>query len=327
LQAIYRDRRKSRVRLWEIRQGDALERLREMPDESVHCCVTSPPYWGLRDYGVSGQLGLEKTPELYVSKMTEVFREVRRVLRCDGTLWLNIGDSYAASGKGWGGGSISEECAHYEICGSQSGSRRKPPNGYKPKDLCGIPWLVAFALRADDWYLRQDIIWSKPNPMPESVTDRCTKAHEYLFLLSKSARYYYDAKAIKEPWSCDRLDMAENGLRTGMAYLEGNINNSVKPKSKIKVPGGWDRGDGAHGTIHRNGRTSAEYQDAEVSPFRNKRSVWEIPTSPFPEAHFATFPPKLIEPCILAGCPEGGTVLDPFCGAGVVASGGSTPPS
>jgi site-specific DNA-methyltransferase (cytosine-N4-specific) len=185
----------------------------------------------------------------------------------------------------------------------------------KPKDLIGIPWRVAFALQADGWYLRSDIIWHKPNPMPESVTDRPTKAHEYIFLLTKSARYYYDAEAIREPWTSKRSDMREKGVRTGLAYLQQEplANNSKKP---VKIPGGWDTGEGAHGTIHRNGRTEAQYQEATMKSGRNRRTVWTIATHPCKEAHFATFPPRLVEPCILAGCPAGGTVLDPFAGAG-----------
>jgi DNA modification methylase len=317
-----------------IRHGDCREVLQTLPDQSVHCCVTSPPYFGLRDYGVAGQIGLELTPELFVEEMVTVFREVRRVLRNDGTLWLNLGDSYAASGRGGN----PDESPHQKQA-SNRGSRQffqdhlvdagvigrkwvKPPAGYKQKDLLGIPWLVAFALRADGWYLRQDIIWSKPNPMPESITDRCTKAHEYLFLLSKSRRYYYDAIAIREPAS----DTGRQNGRDGRQESEQARPPGTNPRTlaridytqprKVKVPGGWDRGAGAHGTIHRSGRTSAEYQEVEVPGGRNKRSVWEIATNPFPEAHFATFPPSLVEPCILAGSPAGGTVLDPFGGAG-----------
>jgi DNA modification methylase len=280
---------------WEIRTGDALEQLKLMPDESVHCCVTSPPYWGLRDYGVSGQLGLEKTPELYVSRMTEVFREVRRVLRSDGTLWLNIGDSYSRNSASGGNGHKTES-APYRITDTIT----KRGEGIKTKDLCGIPWLLAFALRADGWYLRQDIIWSKPNPMPESVTDRCTKAHEYLFLLSKSARYYYDADAIAEQaivgWNGSSFtDERDLTIRPNTGRKREKFNGESAVDCKTRGTGNY---------CGSNGET------------RNKRSVWEVTTSPFPEAHFATFPPKLIEPCILAGCPEGGTVLDPFAGAG-----------
>jgi len=249
-----------------------------MPDESIQCCVTSPPYWGLRDYGVDGQLGLEPTPEEYVSKMVAVFAEVKRVLAKDGTLWLNLGDSYTSSTKGIGG--VSKKQAR------NTGSRYSftcVPNT-KPKDLVGIPWRVAFALQADGWYLRQDIIWHKPNPMPESVTDRCTKAHEYIFLLSKSVKYYYDNDAIKE--TATGKSKAFNGSNT------------------FKSGAGGNRNDG--------GRCSV----GNIIEKCNKRSVWTVNTQPFPEAHFATFPEKLIEPCIFAGCPEDGTVLDPFCGSG-----------
>jgi site-specific DNA-methyltransferase (adenine-specific) len=252
----------------------------------MHCVVTSPPYWGLRDYGVAGQIGLESSYVDYVNAMVGVFRKVRRVLRKDGTLWLNLGDSYTSGGRSSYGtySPDSKQATHSAIKAVQ---RSPMPDGLKPKDLVGIPWRVAFALQADGWWLRQDIIWSKPNPMPESVTDRCTKAHEYLFLMSKSERYYYDAGAIKE-------------AVTGNAHSRGN---GVNPKAA--QPGNG---------IKQNTSFSAAVKDL-VSE-RNKRSVWEIATAPFPESHFATFPPDLIEPCILAGCPEGGTVLDPFGGAG-----------
>jgi DNA modification methylase len=253
--------------------GDALTELRKLPDESVHCCVTSPPYWGLRDYGVAGQFGLEKTPEEYVAKMVEVFREVRRVMRKDGTLWLNLGDSYAANR------SYQVPDSKWSDVGNSKSST--VPIGLKPKDLVGIPWRVAFALQADVWYLRSDIIWAKPNPMPESVRDRPTKAHEYLFLMAKSERYYYDAEAVREPG-------AEPGRQRN------------------------DRMGGASGHIVRHSPGGM----MGASSSRNLRSVWTITTQPYPEAHFATYPPKLIEPCILAGCPEGGTVLDPFAGSG-----------
>jgi DNA modification methylase len=449
--------------------GDCREKLREMPDASVNCCVTSPPYFGLRDYGVDGQMGLEPTPDEFVAGMVEVFREVRRVLRDDGTLWLNIGDSYASVAGGY---SETGSRGATAIIGAKTqaavrkGACRKPPLGLKAKDLIGIPWELAKALRAPyytgrikseldrvwlaamidgegcmfihkrkvgmsngqgyarksdtygsglevanchraivercleitgagsiceqtkdrrqtlyrwnlrsnecrwvieeiyphlvgkqhqarlligcpssgekadlahrglidlhngltpaidfpapkslyepGWYLRQDIIWSKSNPMPESVRDRCTKAHEYLFMLSKSARYYYDAEAIAEPSTWD--------------------------PGKSKMPDGWDTGPGGHGAFHRNGREKGRRTDKQrghgrrhagfndrwdamekaeqCSGTRNKRSVWEVATQPFSEAHFATYPPALIEPCILAGCPTGSTVLDPFGGAG-----------
>lgn len=271
--------------MWEIKQGDALSVLKTMPEQSVHCCVTSPPYWGLRDYGVDGQLGLESTPDEYVEKLVEVFREVRRVLRDDGTLWLNLGDSYAGSGKGaWDNKEVQKE-VYVPDKDSPQCKLKKVPQGLKPKDLVGIPWMVAFALRADGWYLRQDIIWHKPNPMPESVTDRCTKAHEYIFLLSKSQHYYYDHEAISEPYT-SKAEKPRNKAAEG-------YNNSY-------VGGRWSEGE----------------RDYYSAGKRNKRSVWTVATKPFKEAHFATFPPALITPCILAGCPVGGTVLDPFAGSG-----------
>ena len=272
-----------------ILRGDCIELLRTLPEASVHCCVTSPPYFGLRDYGVDGQIGLEPTPDEFVAKLVDVFREVRRVLRDDGTLWLNLGDSYAAGGmtnpssSSTLGGGKNRGAAEYAIT-------RRAPAGLKSKDLVGIPWRVAFALQADGWYLRQEIIWHKPNPMPESVTDRCTKSHEQIFLMAKSASYYFDAEAIAEP-----------------------AKNAGKP---MKMADGWDTGIGGHGTIHRQGREKGENRGAVQADTRNKRSVWTVTTKPFKGAHFATFPPALIEPCILAGAPRGGVVLDPFGGAG-----------
>lgn len=416
-----------------LHHGDALTVLRTLAAQSVHCCVTSPPYYGLRDYGTGewvggdsscdhvvseirtgagmaeasknfrggghkaskikpilaaeqcpkcgarrvgawtggnpecdhqparhdpdnqhlngrgeigtscttwagrdsatyrdncprcgaqrtpGQLGLEATPEEYVVKMVEVFHELRRVLRDDGTLWLNMGDSYASHG---GKGAQGENGAIADRTAAKIGARLRrtsaePPAGLKPKDLMGMPWRLAFALQADGWWLRSDIIWSKPNPMPESITDRPTKAHEYLFLMAKSQRYYYDQEAIREPV-------------TGNAHSRGH---GLNPKAK--TPDGWDtsRGDGAHGSIHRAGREKGKpgyrhrprskqnesFSAAISGPLlasRNKRSVWTVATQPYSGAHFATFPPKLIEPCILAGCPTGGTVIDPFAGSG-----------
>jgi DNA modification methylase len=275
-----------------ILQGDTREVLKTLPSNSVHCCVTSPPYWGLRDYGVPGQLGLESTPEEYVANMVEVFREVRRVLRDDGTLWLNLGDSYAmnfSGGKGRkaGVGPNPGKPIHNAI-DDQDKPARKIPDGLKPKDLVGIPWRVAFALQMDGWYLRSDIIWHKPNAMPESVTDRPTKAHEYIFLLSKSPRYYYDADAIKEP-----LARPEELYRKTPPVFGGRLKHD------------------GYGTRKYSGNEYSGERDG-----RNKRTVWTVPTRPFNGAHFATFPEELIEPCILAGCPVGGTVLDPFFGAG-----------
>lgn len=262
----------------DIRIGDCREILKALVAGSVQCCVTSPPYFGLRDYGVSGQIGLEQTPDAFVAELVAVFREVRRVLADDGTLWLNLGDSYAASGRG-GNPDHSPHQMQRENRGSISvvGRKTRAPVGeLKPKDLIGIPWRVAFALQADGWTLRSDIIWHKPNPMPESVTDRPTKAHEYLFLLSKSPTYYYNSDAIAEPV-----------VRAGWAM------------ETRTTPGNPDRDD-----------------TEGLSTSRNRRSVWSVATHPFSEAHFATFPPKLIEPCILAGSKPGDTILDPFGGAG-----------
>ena len=260
--------------------GDCLAALSSMPDCSVNCCVTSPPYYGLRDYGVDGQIGLEDSPDAYVSRLVEVFREVRRVLTDDGTLWLNIGDSYARNpAKGQHKPGDSGKQAYIYDKGNGRASSTFLGEGLKEKDLIGIPWLLAFALRDDGWYLRQDIIWHKPNPMPESVTDRCTKAHEYLFLLSKSERYYFDHNAMKEdavakPKPC------------------GPKNDSSRNDS------------GRTGIVRGDGST------------RNRRSVWTITPKPYKGAHFAVYPPELIEPCVIAGCPAGGTVLDPFGGSG-----------
>lgn len=295
--------------------GDVRDRLRELPDNSVHCVVTSPPYYGLRNYGVAGQIGLEPSYREYVSTMVSVFREVRRALRDDGTLWLNLGDSYAtgggAVGRAPGGGDQGERFLRQGHIETQP--NRMPQPDLKPKDLIGIPWRVAFALQDDGWYLRQDIIWSKPNPMPESVTDRCTKAHEYLFMLSKSARYYYDQDAIKEPMSMSSVERLAQNVddQKGSDRVPGKTNGAMKAVGKIDKQRG-------HGRRHAgfNDRWDAMKKAEQCSGFRNKRSVWEVATQPFSDAHFATFPPSLIEPCIKAGCPKGGTVLDPFGGAG-----------
>ena len=268
--------------------GDCLESLRAMPDGCVQTCVTSPPYFGLRDYGHAGQIGLEQTPDEYVAKMVAVFREVRRVLRDDGTLWLNLGDSYVASPTG-NFGTKSKlngiECDSYRNRIAQGHEKRRGITGFglSVKQLIGIPWRVAFALQADGWYLRQDIIWHKPNPMPESVTDRCTKAHEYIFLLSKNAKYYFDSAAMQE--------------------------DGVYPKGTMAAKGSVERSE----TSRVNSRPP-EYK--EYTGKRNKRSVWTVTTKPFKGAHFATFPPDLIEPCMLVGSKPGDVVLDPFGGSG-----------
>lgn len=335
----------------QINVGDSRERLRELPDGSVHCCVTSPPYFGLRDYGVDGQMGLEASPEEFVSGMVDLFREVRRVLRDDGTLWLNIGDSYAGSGRGGyaGGkstlqGTVAGQDNSRIARGSQkiSGLHSEqlsagaigrawvpPPAGLKQKDLVGVPWMLAFALRADGWFLRQDIIWSKPNPMPESVQDRCTKAHEYLFLLSKGPRYHFDALAIAEPLGLASVARLSQNVadQQGSERVPGKTNGPMKAVGRRaagnkthKYADAYDAGDEVYrtkaGLVGFAERERAKVEAGDLEGTRNKRSVWEVATQPFKEAHFATFPPALIEPCILAGCPKGGTVLDPFGGAG-----------
>jgi len=259
--------------------GDCRETLKTLPDGSVNCCVTSPPYFGLRSYnGGDAELGKEETPEAFVSNLVELFREVRRVLRDDGTVWLNLGDSYVGTGaKG-----EHKDPKHPE---GRNAQKETPTNyrvqGLKSKDLIGIPWRVAFALQADGWYLRQDLIWAKPNAMPESVKDRCTKAHEYIFLLSKSPKYYFDMDAMKEP-----------------AIYAGDNRGA--------------RGDKRRGT-------ECNSMSGVTGEFRNKRSVWTVTTKPYKGAHFATFPPDLIEPCVLAGCPTDGIILDPFGGSGTTA--------
>jgi DNA modification methylase len=291
----------------DLYHGDALEVLRSLPAGIAQTCVTSPPYWGLRDYATAGQLGLEPTPEEYVFRMVEVFREVRRVLRDDGTLWLNLGDSYAGSNASAGGDGSAASYAdgRTTVNGAmarqvQRTSQRTPTkfgNGLKRKDLIGIPWRVAFALQADGWYLRSDIIWAKPNPMPESVTDRPTKAHEYLFLLAKSERYFYDAEAIAESFADERM---------------GN------PGSYNWKQGAGNVAGGGQNSLHKgNGRVEGWNLDGSKAG-RNRRSVWSIATEPFPEAHFAVMPQALVEPCILAGSGPGDLVLDPFAGSGTV---------
>ena len=278
--------------------GDVRERLKELSDQSVNCCITSPPYWGLRDYGNDGQIGLEQTPANFIAELVAVFREVKRVLRDDGTLWLNIGDSYASFRDGKATPDTTRGASLGTLVDKGKASNRKASTfantSIKHKDLVGIPWMLAFALRADGWYLRQDIIWAKPNPMPESVTDRCTKSHEYIFLLSKSPRYYYDHEAIKEPSS------SFNPNAKSEASAVSNIDGNMSERGVTRTTEGL----------------SLKSQAEKTKETRNKRDVWTVTTKPFKGAHFATFPPDLIEPCILAGCPEGGTVLDPFFGAG-----------
>ena len=261
--------------------GDVRTRLAEIPDGSVQTCITSPPYWGLRDYGQDDQIGLEQSPDEYVQSMVEVFKEVNRVLRDDGTLWLNLGDSYSGSGKG-PSGNIKNR-AHENFNSKKLNHSGIVPEGLKSKDLVGIPWRVAFALQADGWYLRQDIIWAKPNPMPESVTDRCTKSHEYLFLLTKSPKYYFDNQAIREPSVSDR---------TGHRFGGNKYGDSDDPLFRTK------------GAVYT------------ADGLRNKRDVWNIATKPFKGAHFAVMPEALVEPCLFAGTSDGGCCS--ICGASYI---------
>ena len=267
--------------------GDAMEQLRTLESESVHTCVTSPPYYNLRDYGAVGQIGMEETPEEYIGKLVDVFREVRRCLRQDGTLWVNIGDSYATRSGPQPPTNTRNAHGH---------TRKEPLDGYKCKDLMGIPWLLAFALRADGWYLRQDLIWHKTNAMPESVTDRCSRSYEHVFQLSKSKRYYFDRAAIAEPIAPSTLVRMRSGRGGSHKYAE-------------HVPGQSVQG------INRP-RKAGDISEEQLPTHRNKRDVWHINTSSYSGAHFAAFPPQLAETCILAGCPMGGIVLDPFFGSG-----------
>ena len=267
-----------------IINGDCREKLKDLPEESVQCCVTSPPYWGLRDYGVENQIGLEDSPEKYVENIVLVFNEVHRILKKDGTLWLNLGDSYCNKSQSGGG----DPTIGKRNIGGDSQPKMAIPKNMKPKDLVGIPWMSAFALRSYGWYLRQDIIWSKPNPMPESVTDRCTKSHEYIFLLSKSQKYFYNHEAIKEK----TVTLIDNASSMTFGSKSGKTNTNEKAHTN-DVGKKWD-----------------------YSEFRNKRSVWTVTTKPYKDAHFATYPKDLITPCILAGSKHGDTILDPFHGSG-----------
>lgn len=362
---------------YKIYQGDCLDVLKTLESESVQTCVTSPPYFQLRNYGIDGQIGLEETPAEFVASLVAVFEEVKRVLRPDGTLWLNLGDSYAGSGRGLNadgshssegtddkqstnhgsldvGRAVNEKSFSKNLIekGAIGNAWVKPPKGLKQKDLIGIPWRVAFALQDAGWYLRQDIIWSKPNPMPESVTDRCTKAHEYIFLLTKNAKYYYDNEAIKTPLkdaSVARL-IQDVESQNGSERVPGKSNGNMKAVAKGRDRSNGNRnGEGASTLDYKNlsvvGRKDhsfhtsriegkewqpsmagsgvdghSGYFDAEGNPLcgvmANKKSVWTVTTQPYRDAHFATFPEKLIEPCILAGSREGDVVLDPFNGAG-----------
>lgn len=324
-----------------IHVGDSLAILSTMPSESVHCVVTSPPYYGLRDYGVAGQMGMEETPAEFIANMVALFDEVRRVLRSDGTCWVNMGDSYARAGG------TDKKVSETALVGStrntltqMSDRTSKLSGGFKSKDLMMMPHRLAIALQDAGWYVRQDIVWAKPNPMPESVTDRCTKSHEYIFLLTKSAKYFYDAGAIKEDCvkgSCGsefhtgktgehQLGRASTKPR-GVGFGHGT-DSEARGRGRIRTAGNitaaksqlaYEAGDKKHRTkagllaYSERTRADAEFQE---SGKRNKRTVWTMATHSFKEAHFATFPPELPETCIKAGCPVGGTVLDPFFGAG-----------
>lgn len=326
----------------QIFNENCLTGLSKLPDNSIDCCVTSPPYYGLRDYGHDAQIGLEETPEMFIQSLVKVFEEVKRVLKPNGTLWVNIGDTYSS----------------HKDCKSTSDSLRKGSNheganmidkgkshsrnskmlksvGLKNKDLIGIPWMLAFALRANGWYLRQDIIWSKPNPMPESVTDRCTKSHEYIFLLSKSQKYYYDAESIKKPVAdATILRMLQQiEQQNGSDRVQGKTNGNMKAvgpgrnaRKGIDVKGGNQASDKGIPAMAINGngvKGHSGYFDANGKliggGMANKKSVWQVNTKPFKDAHFAVFPEELIVDCIKAGCPENGIVLDPFMGAGTTA--------
>jgi len=296
----------------EIHTGDCREVLKTLPDASANCCVTSPPYWGLRDYGVPG-IGLEETPEEWLEQLVCVFREVRRVLTDDGTLWVNMGDAYDS-------GTRATRCPSTKA--GKHGYWTNPlinmrtQTGLGAKQLLGMPWRVAFALQADGWLLRSDIIWHKPNTMPESVKDRPTKAHEYIFLLAKQARYYYDADAIKEPSSPDSHARYARGRSDHHKWADGGPGNQTIAKSfeHMRKPGVTPKSAEAGSGTKANESFHAAVCDLVAD--RNKRTVWTVATAPYSGAHFATFPPALITPCILAGCPMGGTVLDPFGGSG-----------
>jgi DNA modification methylase len=310
--------------------GDALDKLRTLPAASVQCCVTSPPYWGLRDYGVPGQIGLENSAEEYVANLVTVFAEVKRVLRDDGTLWLNLGDSYVSQPRGNREGDLSTSSlsnperqdklwGKHKYRSAMREPRIRAGLALKQKDLVGVPWMVAFALRGDGWWLRSDIIWAKTTCMPESVTDRPTRAHEYLFLLAKNAKYFYDSDAIKE-----RAVESDLESRLGRANLNNKLLpteqvNGIRPRVKY-TPNAKDKQSG-HG--RRAAGFNERWDEAEgngsASGLRNKRDVWTISPANYPEAHFATYPPALVKPCVLAGSRTGDCVLDPFGGSGTTA--------
>lgn len=332
---------------FKIITGDVLAVLKKTPTESVQCVVTSPPYWNLRDYKMAGQIGLERTPQQYIKKMCEVMKQVRRILKKDGVLWLNLGDSYAQDRKrgGYEGGKTVKGLHGNKRITTETNS------GLDGKNLMGMPWRIALAMQAQGWYLRSDIIWHKPNPMPENVRDRPTKSHEYIFLMTKRQKYFYDYKAILEPVSDSQLGRVRDDVVGGSNHAARGQHS--KGGRYQTVPSGWNTGAGAHGSIHPTGRTLKDLPEGQTNirkaramkrsgnterkprpgapvgdprhqagsvPWtgdtRNKRSVWTVPTQPFTQAHFATFPIALIEPCILAGSRPGDLVMDPFSGAG-----------
>ena len=291
--------------------ADCLSHLRTMPDECLDCVITSPPYYGLRDYGCDGQVGLEETPEKYVERLTEIFHEIKRCLKPEGTCWLNLGDSYCGTG--------SKSPEHQDpknkkglLKQTESLTTKLP--GYKQKDLIGIPWMVAFSLRADGWYLRQDIIWAKPNPMPESVKDRCTKSHEYIFLLTKSPKYYFDYEAIQE--EATGYDGRKDTMNKGGKKYEGVNQAAARGHERWKFKNLADKGQQPNSMHLRRAEGLAD----EQYPVRNKRDVWSVCTKPSPEEHFAMYPEELVKYCVEAGCPVGGVVFDPFMGSGTTAA-------
>jgi DNA modification methylase len=301
-----------------ILEGDALAVLRTLPAESVHCCVTSPPYFGLRDYGVPGQIGLELTYPEYIARLLEVFREVRRVLRSDGTLWLNLGDSYAQTGGCGVQGSTAQRVGRSNVAAQQKRGSQKPLSGLKPKDLMMIPARVAIALQADGWWLRMDNVWAKRNCLPESVRDRCTKSHEYIFHLSKSESYCYDHEAIMEPIT---TAASENYPARARVTGRGNQGFAAARGNDRGKSGGFppSRKSGNKARVLDLPTRTNDHRGSSIpweGSYRNHRSVWWVNTRPFPGAHFAVMPEALAETCILAGCPQGGTVLDPFMGSG-----------
>lgn len=305
-----------------IHVGDCLDAMRRMDTGTVQTCVTSPPYFRLRDYEEDGQLGQEATPAEFVQRLVEVFREVRRVLRDDGTLWLNLGDTYASKANGpVGAGGHTSEVPHVSRRTAHARRSSGVPEGFKHKQLIGIPWRVALALQDDGWFLRQDIIWAKPNPMPESVKDRCAKSHEYIFLLSKSSQYYFDHVAIQEPAAASSVARWSQNVeqQAGSDRVPGKTNGTMKAVGGRRKRDTFARSGAVSGLV-LPGQSTAQHRSDREDDYdlnaRNKRSVWTVATVPSKEKHFAMFPERLIEPCILAGSPAGGIVLDPFMGAG-----------